>query len=168
MKRLSILLLCVLIAMMAGDIVSAKGKRHTASSKSGIPSASVVMKMELDNPDKVKALTGLDLLYKNLNDLPGSEDENTSYERAEYYYGKDAKIIQNGDIITVIGTGPHAFYYSYEHYITDVNEWMYEFGFKNKADREKFYKQLKKLGYDSDVLYKSHSNGWYTITIDCA
>ena len=166
MKQFSILLLGLLIATMTVNVTNAKGRKHSSSSRSGIPSAKTMMEITRDNPDEVKALTGLELLFEKDSSYVSPDDPDITCEEYICYYGKDAKINQQGDKITVIATGRHAFYYYFEYYSALSSDRIYEFGFKNKADRDKFYKQLKKLGYGSDILFKTYSDGWYIISID--
>ena len=168
MKRIPILFLGLLIAMMTVNVATAKGRKHSSASRSAIPSASAVINIDLDNPDKAKATTGLELLYEYKNSYPDPYDSDITCEEYQCIYGKDAKVNKNGDNITIVATGAHAFYYYFEHYIATGSDWERVFGFKNKADRDKFYKQLLRYGYDSDQLYKTTSDGWYIISIDCA
>ena len=166
MKQFSILLLGLLIAVMTVNVATAKGRKHSSSSRSGIPSAKTMMEINRGNPDEVKATTGLDLLYEKDSSYVTPDDPDITCEEYICYYGKDAKVKQQGDKITVFATGSHAFYYYFEYYAALSSDRLYEFGFKNKSDRDKFYKQLKKLGYSSSTLFKTYSDGWYIISID--
>ena len=147
MKRTAIILLSILVAFMATNVAEAKSKKRT--SKSSIPSASVFWNT-LGNRDL--STIGLKLLYEKKEDNCGL-----------VYYGTNVKVASRGGWdVNITATGPHAFYYT--------NAWevesSHDFGFKNKADRDKFYNEMMKIGYDSDTFYKSHSNGWYLILQD--
>lgn len=142
MKRITIILLSILVAFMATNVAEAKSKKR--DSKSGIPSASAFWNC-LGN-SSLKSI-GLKLLYEEIEDNYGV-----------VYHGINVKVTSRGrGDVNITATGPHAFYYT--------NAWgeesSHEFGFKNKTDRDKFYNEMMKIGYDSDTFYKSTSNGWF-------
>lgn len=147
MKRTAIILLSILVAFMTTNVAEAKSKKR--DSKSGIPSASVFWNT-LSNRDL--RTIGLQLLYEKKEGNCGL-----------VYYGTNVKVTSRGGWnVKITATGPNAFYYT--------NAWgeesSHDFGFKNKADRDKFYNEMMKIGYDPDTYYKSYSDGWYLILQD--
>ena len=147
MKRFSIILLTIAVALMAGTAsLDAKVKKSRSSS---IPSASVFWNT-LSNRDL--RTIGLQLLYEKKEGNCGL-----------VYYGTNVKVTSRGGWnVKITAIGSNAFYYT--------NAWgeesSHDFGFKNKADRDKFYNEMMKIGYDPDIYYKSFSGGWYLILQD--
>ncbi len=166
MKRTTIIF-GLLVALLTSTVtLDARTRRHSsASSRSSIPDASKVIGCEYRSASEVKARSGLDLLYEYNDSFPDpDEPEITCYEYF-IYCGKDAKLNKKGDKIIVKANGPHAFYYYFEHYIAAGSDWARIFAFKNKADHDKFYKQLLKEVYSRDELYKTKDDGWYIISM---
>lgn len=166
MKRTTIIF-GLLVALLTSTVtLDARTRRHSsASSRSSIPDASKVIGCESMSANEAKTKIGLDLLYSHEESWPHPDVPNYNCYAQICYYGKDAKLLKKGDKITVKATGPHAFYYCFEHSIVDGSDWERIFAFKNKADHDKFYKQLLKEVYSRDELYKTKEDGWYIISM---
>lgn len=160
MKRFSILLLIIAVALMAGTpLVDAKVKKSackaTTLSSSAIPSPKAFddIALHLKNPKKVKQMTGLTRLYYSIEK---SCRDNHYVEGGSFIYGKNAKYSKG----TVTPTGPHAFYYTIS-YDFSCEGWSYNFS--DKIDRDKFWNEMANSGEDMSWYGKGYKNGWYTI-----
>ena len=152
--KLSIVALVLMCAVAQVSDAKTKKRHSSSSSSSGVPSYEAFSNA-LGNPQKMKAL-GIEVLYE---DITPETDEDP--EIGVCYIGKDVVITPLGGYdVDIKATSPHAFF--------QCDAWAYEsshdFAFKNKADRDKWYKQMVKV-YGSDSLSKDYSNGWYWITI---
>ena len=149
---IALLLLCTI-----AQVSDAKTRRRhsSTSSSSGVPSYQAFSDA-IGNPQKMKEL-GISKLYEKIT--PATDDDP---ETGVVYYGKDVIIIPHGGFERdIIATGPHAFF-SEDSWAVEAD---HDFGFKDKADRDKFYNQMLKAGYTREDIFKSYSNGWYWISI---
>ncbi len=156
--KLSIIVLAlVCIATPMTDAKVKNSHRRATTSRSGIPSAKSLedITMYLENPKKVKQMTGLTRLYYYI-EKPCLD--NHFVEGGSFIYGKNAKADKRGN---VTATGPHAFYYNYCH---DFSCEGWEYGFSDESDRDNFWNELSKTQDDMDESYvKKYEKGWFTI-----
>lgn len=153
--KLSIIALVLLCTVAQVSDAKTRRRHSSSSSSSGVPSYQAFSDA-IGNPQKMKEL-GISKLYEDIT--PATDDDP---EIGVVYYGKDVKIVPRGGYERdIIATGPHAFF-SEDSWAVEAD---HDFGFKNKADRDKFYNQMLKAGYDKENISKSYFNGWYWISI---
>ena len=159
MKRISILLLTIAIALMAGNGVSAKGKVRK-SSDATVPNVQSVMNQIhklWDNSHNPQTVSGIDLLAKKYDDSGYDDNLVTAV-----VFGKNANIIFDEFYgCRATATSQHAFYF----YCSLNDDSGIYICFKSKADRDKFYNQMLKAGFSRETIRKSYFKGWYWISI---
>ena len=165
MKRITIILLSLAIALLAGTGVNAKTKaRKSRGGNSAVPSVDFIIKLGQKiswDPINVKEYSGIKRIGKNI-----------AWENERWcgvvYFGKNTKV--SNDKITA--TGPHAWYVSYS-WDTDH---AYCIAFKSKADCDAFWAKYKNSKYVDDFNRENwrdwglpisiNDNGWHEIYLD--
>lgn len=156
MKRISILLFALAIALIATNGVDAKTKARKSNS-SAVPSVQAVMNQIhklWDNTDHIQTVPGIDLLAKKYND--------DGYPEA-VVFGKNANIIFDDYYgCHATATSQHAFYF----YCSLNDDGGTTICFKSKADRDKFWNQFKKSRYYQRGLRSfTDDYGWYCVDL---
>lgn len=169
MKRTTIILLTIAIALMAGTSVDAKTKaRKSKGSNSAVPSVDFIIKLGEKiswDPTKVKEYAGIKRIGKNI-----------AWENERWcgvvYFGKNTKVSTNGNNDKITATGPHAWYVSY---CWDTDH-AYCIAFKSKADCDAFWNKYKNSQYVDDFNRENwrdfglpisiNNNGWHEIYLD--
>jgi len=147
--KISIIALVLMCTVAQVSDAKTRRRHSNNSSSSGIPYYEAIGK-----PEKMKAL-GIEVIYENLH----TSQYDTDNQWGVVAYGKDAKAVSKGNgYIDYIATGQHAFVYEWSAGDGYMSEEAYYF--KNKADRDRFYKKIAKR---FENLYTGYSNGWYYI-----
>lgn len=138
MKRTTILLLTIAIALMAASGAYAKRKAYKSGSNS-LPSAQLFVKF-----------------YENDNDNINIPSFKMIAQKSdEKYYGNNVTITFDTDGNAIAkATGPHAFY------ITPYKNKIY---FKSKADRDKIIANKFFRDFGCCGAWTDTENGWYII-----
>ena len=159
MKRISILLLTIAIALMAGNGVSAKGKVRK-SSDATVPNVQSVMNQIhklWDNSHNPQTVSGIDLLAKKYDDSGYDDNLVTAV-----VFGKNANIIFDEFYgCRATATSQHAFYF----YCSLNDDSGIYICFKSKADRDKFWTSFKKSRNYKRGLRTFMDNGWYCVEL---
>lgn len=166
MKRFSILLLGLAVALMAVQDVDAKTRRRTNNARissitDNVPSYKEfreALNYLLDHPKLKKH--GLSLLYYGDYSPAG-------HVLYDLFIGKGVKVINHGKYpegrTEIKATSPHAFYYHQGNWDGGFGE---SFFFRNKEDCDNFYRQMVQEGATSDdfLEYSLYTeDGWYNI-----
>lgn len=150
MKRISIILFTLAIALMAATALSAKGKVRK-SNDAAVPSVQTVFRQidrAISNPTSTVA--GIDLLANWADYL--------------IYYGKNTNITLdgNGDVLSATTTSQNAFYF-----IVDLaNEGGASIYFKSKSNRDAFFAKFKKTRHYRRWTTRFEERGWYGVVLE--
>lgn len=158
MKRFSIILLTIAVALMSGTASLDAKVKKSRSSASKTPSIEAIYNACVRNSNPKSC--GL----KHINSDNGKYGGTGEYDRD--VYAINVKAIKKGTNLTYKATGPHAFYFQkeYNETPTGLSLTYYYFGFSNKNDCEKFCSLLRRDGID--VITPSPRNGWYELELN--
>lgn len=154
MKRTTIILLTIAIALMAATTASAKGK--------AIPNASTIMAFlnKLNKSDHASRITppaGVKLIASNLQEI----DEPIDYGWLIFGNNVSLTCDSNGNVDNISVTGSHAFYFDWNN-CSDAGNIIF---FKSKADCDTFMSTLKKTRYYYKGCKPFYEEGWYQIIL---
>ena len=161
MKRTTILILTLAIAIVAATSTSAKSSRGSIPTMKQIEK--LMNKLSMANhPARVAAPAGMKLLAKRVTREVFGDD-------GTVVYGNNAKAtINRNGIVKATATGSHAWYFVYS-FATD--HW-FSIAFRSESDRDAFWEQFEQTDYYdtswglniNDYLF--YEDGWYGINLE--